>query len=97
MNELQFRQSEAVGEFQLIILAVVSLLLVAVYIYLKFVYVKSHEVHEGVRVLSKTRLSQQSVVYELCTDDKKYVVLESKFGVIELHGETLIKEVEQIG
>ncbi|CAM4162227.1 hypothetical protein [Pseudoalteromonas byunsanensis] len=89
MSELQFRQAEAVGDFQLVVLTIVSLLLVAVYLYLKLVHTNKHKLNDGVKVLSKTRLSQHSVVYELCTEHRKYVVLESKFGVIELNGESL--------
>ncbi|MCF6436999.1 hypothetical protein [Pseudoalteromonas sp. MMG022] len=89
MNDLQFRQTEAISDFQMLSLVVISVLLVAIYLYLKLVYTKKHKTSDGVKVLSKTRLSQHSVVYELCTEHKKYVVFESKAGVIELKGEAL--------
>lgn len=96
MTDLQFRQSQAFTEVQLIVLGFASLLLVVIYIYLKLVYAKKNEVNDGLKLLSKKKLSQQSTLYEFCKHDKKYVVFESKFGVIELRGQKLEQKVEKI-
>ncbi|ODB37086.1 hypothetical protein BB427_13900 [Pseudoalteromonas sp. BMB] len=87
MNELQFKQTEVVGDYQLIILVAVSLILVGIYLYLKMYKKPTLNSSKGIKVIGQTRVGQHSVVYEMQSKDRTYVVYESKSGVVELFGQ----------
>ena len=94
MNNINFKSTELIGDTQLIFLLFFITILVSIFFWLHFNKRDSLKVKSQLEVIGKTALNSKSIVYELKSERKTYLIFESPSGVIELFGEDIKNKVE---
>ncbi|MBQ4862972.1 hypothetical protein J8L98_14890 [Pseudoalteromonas sp. MMG013] len=89
MTELQFRQIEPVSDSQWIILSIICGVLIGIYLLFKHINGVNRGPSNNVKRIGTTAISKTAVVHEFHFKDQKYLVFESKNGVVELQGSPL--------
>lgn len=94
MNNISFKNSELIGDTQLIFLVIFIIILASIFFWLQFNKRDSLKVKSQLKLVGKTALNNRSIIYELKSEHKTYLIFESPSGVIELFGEDIKNKVE---